>query len=153
MRRLFAILLIGAFVFLLVYGLVPFVKDAVNGFFISWLGPTIVNTATGTVGNIVGVIGLGGFAAIILGLGAIGGILVHFLWVKADWRLRRWGHTRTSKDLGLNPVSNISTTPANATTRPEVKATPAPAPVAASKSKPQPKAAPTPAEPVPETEK
>lgn len=47
------------------------------------------------------------------------GIVVHIFWVKADWRIRKWGQERTAKDLGVTPVSQVrSATPVGATTRP-----------------------------------
>jgi len=119
MRRILAILIIIIVVFLVLYGIVPPVKAAVDGFFIDFVGPesySILNTAYATV---ITSIGVAGFAAMVLTFGFGIGMVVHFLWVKADWRLRRWGHTRTAKDLGVSPVTHISTTPPTATTRPE----------------------------------
>lgn len=78
--------------------------------------------------GIVGTFGVGGFAAMVGGVFFITGVVVHRLWVKADWGLRKKFAARTQKDLGVQPVSNIPSTPAIATSRPAPAPAPKPAP-------------------------
>lgn len=118
MRRILAILLIIFIAFWVAYGIIPPVKAAVDGFILNTVGPTAYNALNTAYTGVITSFGVGGFAAMVLTGGFIIGMVTHLLWVKADWRLRRWGHTRTSKDLGVSPVTHISTTPATATTRP-----------------------------------
>lgn len=125
MRRIFAILL-GVFVgFLVAYGLIKEVKATVDSFILNTAGPTVFLGLTSVYTGIITSIGIPGFAALVLGFGFLVGIVVHLSWVKADWKLRRWGHERTSRDLGLTPVTSVrTTTPVSATTRPEPAAAP-----------------------------
>lgn len=118
MRRIFAILIIIVVAFLIVYGLVPPVKAAVDSFFIDFVGPGAYDAINGAYLSVVNSIGVAGFAGIVLSFGFVIGIVVHLLWVKADWSIRRWGASRTASDLGVTPVTPISTTPSTATTRP-----------------------------------
>lgn len=121
MRRIFAILIIVLVAFLVAYGIVPSVKASVDTLMISTIGPAAFNAINAAYTGIITTIGVGGFAAIVLGFGFVVGIIVHLFWVKADWKLRRWGADRTRKDLGVTGVSHVSTTPAGATVRPETK--------------------------------
>jgi len=119
MRRIIAILIVIFIGFWVAYGLVPPVKATVDGFMLKTVGPTVFNAFQTAYASIITNIGLRGFAAIVLGSGFIVGIIAHLFWVKADWKLRRWGHERTAKDLGVTPVTDVqATTPPGATTRP-----------------------------------
>jgi len=83
------------------------------------IGPTAFNVINNMYLLILSTVGVSGFAAIVLGFGFIFGMIAHFLWVKADWKLRRWGSLRSARDLGATPVSQVrSTTPVEATARP-----------------------------------
>ena len=129
MRRIFAIVIIALVVFLAAYGIVPPVKAAVDGFMLNTMGPTAFNALHSMYAFVLTTVGVSGFAVIVLIFGFFGGVIAHFGWVKADWKMRRWGHTRTAKDLGATPVAPVrSTTPAGATTRPEPAAEPTPEP-------------------------
>lgn len=121
MRRIFSILILAFIVFLILMVAFDFVRTPVINFFTLIAGPAVTNTAVGGVNMVISSVGLGGFAAIIGAVGLIGGVLVHLLWVKTDWRLRRWGSQRISKDLGAQPTTNLPATPVGATTRPPVK--------------------------------
>lgn len=119
MRRILAVLIVIIIAFLVIYGVVPPVKAAVDAFFIGTAGPVAygwLNTAYITV---ISSIGVAGFAAMVLGFGFVIGMVVHFLWVKSDWGIRRWAAARTRRDLGVSGVSNVPSTPVAATTRPE----------------------------------
>ena len=105
-------------------------KAAVNGFIIDAAGPTVFNSLNGAYNGILGYFGVGGFAALVLGFGCLVGVVSHRLWVKADWSLRRKFAERTRSDLGVTGVSDIRSTPAGATTRPEPEPTPQPTPTA-----------------------
>lgn len=67
----------------------------------------------------------------------ITGVVVHRLWVKADWSLRKKFASRTQKDLGVTPVTHIASTPAIATTRPEPAPAPKSAPIPQVEEKPK----------------
>ena len=119
MRRIFAIAILALVVFLAAYGIVPTVKVTVDEFMLGTMGPTAFNAIHSGYSLILTTVGVSGFAVIVLIFGFISGVIMHFSWVKADWRMRRWGHERTAHDLGATPVTQIrSTTPVTATTRP-----------------------------------
>lgn len=145
--KILTILLAIFLVFWIVYGLYDPFKLTVNNFISNAVGPTIYGSVAAVTQGILTQIGLGGFAAMTLGIGAIAGIIMHYGWVKADWRLRRWGSERISRDLGTQPISNIPSTPVGATTRPAV----APAPTVTA-STPQPTQEATTTNPTPKQE-
>ena len=118
MRRIAAILLIALIAFLVAYGVFSTVKTTVDNFILRVAGPAVLGSLNNAYIMITSTVGPGGFAALMLGGGAIIGIIIHFLWVRADWRLRRWSTNRIRKDLGVAPVTTIPTTPPTATTRP-----------------------------------
>jgi len=119
MRRIVAILLVVFVGFWIAYGLyAPFREDIVNPFFLQVAGPTIYYGLGNTVRNIVASIGFEGFAAIIAVPVFVFGIIAHHFWVKADWHIRRWGSSRTARDLGVASTASLGTTPVGATTRP-----------------------------------
>ena len=112
-------------------------KAAVNGFIIDAAGPAAFNSANGAYIGILDTFGVGGFAAMVGGVFFITGVVVHRLWVKADWSLRKKFASRTQKDLGVTPVTHIASTPAIATTRPEPAPAPKPAPTPQVEEKPK----------------
>ena len=118
MRRLVAIGIVIFIGFWIAYGLFDQVKIPVNNFALTVAGPAIYNFFAGIVNGITNQFGLGGFAAITMAIGLLGGIVAHLLWVKADWTLRRWGASRTATDLGTTTVTQLPSTPIGATTRP-----------------------------------
>lgn len=144
MRRMLAILIILTIIvwtaFWMAYAWFPSVKASANDFAMKTLGPTVYTTLRSGYRGIVSVVGIPGFAGIMVLGGVIVGVFVQKLWTRADWRLRRWGANRTRKDLGVSDVRDIgAATPATASTRP-----PAPKPQA---PPPEPAPAPEPAPP------
>lgn len=142
MRRIVAIVLIVIIVTVItcafLYGTYDPFTNMVNGAIFGYLGPSVVTGASSFNAWLVATLGYTGVYALILGVGAIIGISIHFLWVKADWSLRRWGAQRTAADLAAPQVSlSSSATPANATIRP-----PAVTPAATPKSEPTPEPSP-----------
>lgn len=140
MRRIFSILIIVFISFLiamLIYA--PLRTIVFNGLTLV-LGPAVTGSIAGIVSMLLTNIGLLGFAGLMLGFGLLGGIFVHFLWVKADWSIRTWGAKRTAKDLGATPMTSLPSTPVGATVRP----------VAAVKAAPKVETKPAVAEPVAE---
>ena len=128
MRRIISIILaiviIAGLICAFLYGVYDPFTDMVNGIIFGFLGPTAVSGASAFNAWLVATLGYTGVYALILSIGAILGIAVHLLWVKADWSLRRWGAQRTSQDLGATHVTmSSSTTPAGATTRPAAATT------------------------------
>lgn len=118
MRRIAAILLIALIAFLVAYGVFSTVKTTVDNFILRVAGPAVLGSLNNAYTMIMSTVGPGGFAALMLGGGAVIGIIIHSLWVRADWRLRRWSTNRIRKDLGVAPVTTIPATPPTATTRP-----------------------------------
>ena len=125
MRRILAMFLIvfigfwGVFWFL--YGVVPSVRAAVNGFTLDIVGPTVFNTVSTVYLGIINTVGVPGLAAIVLTSGFVVGIFTHKMLVGSDWRIRRWAAHRTSRDLGTTGVTQLPSSPLGATTRPEAK--------------------------------
>jgi len=124
MRRILAILIILVIAVMAVLIIWDVPRNMLLNFATTVAGPTIVNTGVGAVSGIITHVGLAGFAGLLLIGGLISGILVHTLWVKTDWRLRRWGSQRISRDLGAQPTTNLPATPVGATVRPPVKTQP-----------------------------
>ena len=119
MRRIVAILLIAVVVFLLALVVDLALKTYIIVNFLTMvLGPTFVGMIYGAYNWIIATIGFAGFSGIVLIFGLFCGLMIYKYWHKADWSLRRWAASRTSKDLGTTGVTSIPTTPAGATTRP-----------------------------------
>ena len=142
MRRIIAIILaaiiIAGLICAFLYGVYDPFTNMVNGLIFGFLGPTAVSGASAFNAWLVATLGYTGVYALILSIGAIVGIAVHFLWVKADWSLRGWGAKRTAKDLGVTPVTISSgTTPLGATTRPVAITKPAATPTPEPELQPQ----------------
>lgn len=121
MRRIFAIAIIALVVFLVVYGVFQPVKATVDDFMLNTMGPTFFNAITSVYTGVLATVGVGGFAAIVLGVGFAVGIFTHKMWVSADWAIRRWGQARTATDLGTVSTTSMPSTPLGATTRPATK--------------------------------
>lgn len=120
MRRIVAILLCIVIGFWILYGLfVPF-KNVVNDVALNVLGPAIWGAIT-AVGSTPFWLTYGSY--IMLATGAVVGFVIYHFWHKADWSLRRWAASRTSKDLGTTGVTQLPSTPPGATTRPETEET------------------------------
>jgi hypothetical protein len=128
MRRIMAISIVGFAgfwaVFWLFYGIMPWFAAAVNGFAFNVAGPTLFNMVSAAYLGVVNAIGIPGLVGIFAFAFLIVGIYVHKLWVSADWRIRRWGQSRTAQDLGIPSMSQFPQTPSGATTRPEATAPP-----------------------------
>jgi len=118
MRRIVAVLLAIFIGFWIVYGLFEPWRHMVNGFAINVIGPAAFGVLNSLYLSIVGSIGIPGLWAIGIIIGVFGGFVIYHYWHRADWSLRRWAASRTSKDLGTTGVTSIPTTPAGATTRP-----------------------------------
>jgi len=119
MRRIVAILLCTIIGFWILYGLfVPF-KNVVNDVALNVLGPAIWGTIT-AVGSTPFWLTYGPY--IMLGIGAICGIVIYHFWHKADWSIRRWATRRTATDLGTPQVTTMPQTPVSATIRPSTPA-------------------------------
>jgi len=122
MRRIVAILIVLFVVvntvFWILYGVFEPWRVLVNGLVFNVVGPTIYKTISGFVSWIIATVGIAGFAVIVGIPVFILGILAHHYWVKGDWWLRRWGQSRTARDLGTAPVTSMPSTPVGATTRP-----------------------------------
>jgi len=122
MRRIFTILIVLFVVFLLVLVADLALQTYVVANFIARvIGPTAVAAITGAYNWVISTIGVAGFAGIVLIFGFFSGIIAHVFGHKADWKLRRWGASRTASDLGTTPISNVPATPTYATVRPEEK--------------------------------
>ena len=121
MRKIALILIIATFVFLMAMLILDPLRIIVFDFILKVIGPNAYNFISGLVNGVITSIGLLGFAGIIGITGLIGGIFVHWGWVKADWSLRRWGSQRIAQDLGAPATTQLPSTPVGATTRPKAQ--------------------------------
>jgi len=124
MRRILSILIIALIVFLGLYALVDPFTDIVNNVALNVLGPAGFAAISALYLGVVATIGIPGLVAIVAIPVFILGIITHSFWVKGDWWLRRKFATRTARDLGTQPVTQLPSTPPGATTRPEAQVEP-----------------------------